>query len=69
MSEPSFKSQLTCVYRAYLPMKNALIAADAGQAARMAENVDSALKSVDMELLKGDAHKAWMDQMGKMKEP
>ncbi len=68
MAEPSFQSQLTCVYRAYLPMKNALIAADAGQAARMAENVDSALNSVDMELLKGDAHKAWMDQMGTMKE-
>ncbi len=68
VAEPEFKDQLTCVYDAYLPMKNAFVNSDAKEVARLAGNVDSALNSVDMELLKGDAHMAWMDQLGKMKK-
>ena len=66
--EPKFKDQLTCVYKAYLFMKDALIKSNAQEAARLAGNVDSALNSVDIELLKGDAHLTWMGQQRKMKE-
>lgn len=60
---PEFKTQLTSVYRSYLAMKNAFVASDAKQARQAAKKVGKALQAVDMELLKGDAHMVWMDQL------
>ncbi|WP_163707547.1 efflux RND transporter periplasmic adaptor subunit [Mangrovibacterium lignilyticum] len=58
-----FKKQLQQVYDVYLNMKNAFIESDAKQVASDASEVKKALQKVNMELLKGDAHMAWMDQL------
>jgi len=62
-TDPSFKAQLTKVYNDYLDMKNAFVATDAKKVANEAKDVIAALKSVDMSLLKDDAHMMWMDQL------
>ena len=59
----AFKAQLTKVYKDYLDMKNAFVETDAKKVAGEAKDVIAALKSVDMGLLKGDAHMMWMDQL------
>lgn len=59
----AFKTQLTKVYNDYLGMKNAFVETDAKKIANEAKDVIKALKSVDMGLLKGDAHQMWMDQL------
>ena len=65
--DPEFKDQLTGVYEAYLPMKNAFIKSNPHEVAKLTENVSGALDGVDMELLKGETHMVWMDQLGKLK--
>ncbi|MDZ7738053.1 MAG: efflux RND transporter periplasmic adaptor subunit [Bacteroidales bacterium] len=62
-TEPAFTAQLTEVYNAYLLMKDAFVATDAGKVKEEAEKVREALDRVDMSLLKGDAHMLWMDQL------
>jgi len=62
-TDPKFKSQLTDVLNAYLKMKNAFVESDPGKVSSEAKKVEESLKSVDMELLKGDAHMAWMGQL------
>lgn len=62
-ADPKFTAQLTDVYEAYLDMKNAFVAADAQKVSSGAQKISKALNSVDMGLLKGDAHMAWMDQL------
>jgi Cu(I)/Ag(I) efflux system membrane fusion protein len=62
-TDPAFIAQLTKVYNAYLPMKNALVETNAENTASEAKAVSAALKSVDMSLLKGDAHIVWMEQL------
>ncbi|MCK3683776.1 efflux RND transporter periplasmic adaptor subunit [Maribellus sp. YY47] len=62
-TDPKFKSQLTEVLNAYLKMKNAFVESDPGKVSSEAKKVEESLKSVDMELLKGDAHMAWMNQL------
>ncbi len=62
-TDPEFTAQLTTVFDNYLKMKNAFVASDPKQVSNEARNVEKSLKSVDMELLKGDAHMAWMDQL------
>ena len=61
--ETEFKKQLTKVYDAYLPLKNAFVKSDPNATADAAEKVGDALKNVNMELLKGDAHMDWMKQL------
>ena len=57
---PAFQEQLAGIYRAYLPLQAAL-AADGLEAARAAvPPMDAALKTVDMKLLEGEGHMAWM---------
>jgi Cu(I)/Ag(I) efflux system membrane fusion protein len=51
------------VYENYLRMKDAFVATDVQKVNSQAQKVSAALESVDMELLKGDAHMAWMDQL------
>jgi len=59
----AFKKQLTQVYQKYLIMKNAFVASNAKQVSSDAKEVIEALNKVDMNLLKGDAHMAWMEQL------
>lgn len=58
-----FKKQLTQVYEKYLLMKDAFVATDAHKVMTAAGDVSAALKKVDMGLLKGDAHMAWMENL------
>ncbi|MDD2277929.1 MAG: efflux RND transporter periplasmic adaptor subunit [Bacteroidales bacterium] len=62
-TDPAFTAQLTKVYNAYIPMKNAFVASDAHKVMTAASEVSAALKKVDMGLLKGDAHMAWMENL------
>ena len=62
-TDTKFKAQLTRVFENYLKMKNAFVASDAQKVSNEAQKVENAIHSVDMELLKGDAHMAWMDQL------
>ena len=62
-----FKQQLTGIYLAYLKMKNAFVASDVPKVKDAATNVNKAIGAVDMELLKGDAHIAWKDQLKTLK--
>ena len=62
-TDPAFKAQLTKVYENYINMKNAFVATDAQKVSQEAKKVETAIQSVDMELLKGDAHMAWMNQL------
>lgn len=63
ITNPEFTGQLTKVYEAYLEMKDAFVATDANKVASGAGKVENALQAVDMGLLKGDAHMAWMEQL------
>ncbi|WP_159520175.1 efflux RND transporter periplasmic adaptor subunit [Sunxiuqinia indica] len=62
-TDPAFKEQLTNVYENYLKMKNAFVESEAHQVMIAAQDVEKSLKKVDMGLLKGDAHMAWMEQL------
>ncbi len=55
-TDPAFKTQLTKVYENYIDMKNSFVATDAQKVSQEAKKVESAIQSVNMELLKGDAH-------------
>ncbi|MCG6188824.1 efflux RND transporter periplasmic adaptor subunit [Maribellus maritimus] len=63
LTDPKFKAQLTDVYENYLKMKSAFVESDAAKVAQEAPIVKKALESVDMKLLEGNAHMAWMDQL------
>ncbi|MFW5835412.1 MAG: DUF3347 domain-containing protein, partial [bacterium] len=67
-TDPVFTEQLTEVYKAYLRMKDAFVATDAGKVKEEAERVGEALNRVDMSLLEGDAHMQWMDQLEALNE-
>ncbi len=62
-TNPAFKKQLTDVFENYLKMKNAFVATDAQKASEEAKNVEKSIGKVQMELLKGEAHTAWMDEL------
>ncbi|MFT6882304.1 MAG: Cu(I)/Ag(I) efflux system membrane fusion protein [Marinoscillum sp.] len=55
-----FKKQLQQVFEAYLPVKNALVSSDPDLAQTKAKALIAELSKVDMKLLKGAAHMAWM---------
>lgn len=56
-----FKKQLTEVYTKYLLLKDAFVLSDTHKVMTAAKNFNSALENIDMELLNGDAHMAWME--------
>lgn len=56
-----FKSQISAVLSPYLELKDAFVKTNSGQAAIAAKEVKTALDKVDMKLVKGDAHNAWME--------
>jgi len=65
--DPAFVKQLTAFYNAYLKMNEAFIATDAAKVSAEAKNTSAALANVQMELLKGDTHMVWMDQLNILK--
>ncbi|HKK69242.1 MAG TPA: DUF3347 domain-containing protein, partial [Bacteroidales bacterium] len=65
-TDPKFTEQLTDVYDAYLDMKNAFVETDAEKVSTEAKDVIAALENVNMGLLEGDAHMAWMDQLNNL---
>jgi Cu(I)/Ag(I) efflux system membrane fusion protein len=58
-----FKKQLSNVYNAYIQLKDAFVASDAGKAGQAAGLLEKRLKTVDMELLQGDMHMKWMQYL------
>lgn len=62
-TDPKFSSQLTAVYDEYIKMKDAFVESDPVKVSAEAKKVETAIAAVDMELLKGDAHMAWMKQL------
>lgn len=62
-TDPKFKAQLTMVYDTYIKMKDAFVASDPARVSEEAKKVETAIQKVDMKLLKGNAHMAWMDQL------
>ena len=57
---PQFQEQLARVYNAYLQLQEALAGDDPAAAKTAASAAKVALEAVDMELLQGEAHMAWM---------
>lgn len=58
-----FKNQLNNVLKSYLSIKNALVNSNTSETSKNANVLIESIKSVDMELLKGDAHMYWMEKM------
>ena len=59
-SSPEFRAQLGAVLQAYLAMQAALAGDDAQKAGSAASSAGDALQAVDMTLVEGEAHLAWM---------
>lgn len=66
--DPEFSRQLAAVLKSYLEVKDALVASDAESASTKINNVSSSLSKVDMNLLKGNAHMKWMENLNRMNE-
>ncbi|UTD16411.1 efflux RND transporter periplasmic adaptor subunit [Tenacibaculum mesophilum] len=63
-----FKEQLQKAYEAYIVLKDALVKTDANAAKISAGNLQKALTSVDMKLLKNEeAHKQWLQLVPALK--
>jgi len=58
-----FMKQLKSFYEAYLEMNEAFIESDAAKVSKTAKTAVTALENIEMGLLEGDAHMAWMDQL------
>ena len=56
-----FKEQLNSPVTEYLKIKDAFFASDAQEVDKYAKSMKSALEKVDMKLLEGNEHMAWMD--------
>ena len=61
-----FKQQLVKVSDAYLQLKDAFVATNKDKAASNANQLAEVLTSVDMTLIKGEAHMYWMGQLKAM---
>ena len=62
----AFKAQLDSVYTAYFRVQYALSHDSLEDAKKQNSQLDAALKKVDMKLLSGEAHMAWMNELGKI---
>lgn len=65
--DPQFKLQLTDLYDAYLPMKDAFVLTHSKKVRKAGKKLIPFLDAVDMQLLGEDAHMVWMDQLSAMK--
>ncbi|MGZ2369483.1 efflux RND transporter periplasmic adaptor subunit [Ancylomarina sp. YFZ004] len=61
--DKKFKKQLTAFYKAYLPLTEAFVKSDSKQVKSVSENVLKELGTIDMGLLKGEAHMGWMKDL------
>lgn len=59
----TFTQQIKELLRPYFKIEDALVASDAKSASAQTSAFNTALKNVDMGLVKGDAHVKWMDQL------
>jgi Cu(I)/Ag(I) efflux system membrane fusion protein len=59
----SFQQQLANVFTAYVELKDAFVASDAGKVKAEAAETGDALAKVDMKLLSGAAHNDWMNYL------
>lgn len=59
----AFTQQLKELLTPYLKIEDALVASDAKSASAQTSAFSTALKNVDMGLVKGDAHVKWMEQL------
>lgn len=66
-SDPVFREQLQAIFTAYLPLKDALIASEATRASKEAKQLMAILEQVDMSLVEGEAHQAWMKDLQVLK--
>ncbi|MGE4285643.1 MAG: efflux RND transporter periplasmic adaptor subunit [Phycisphaerae bacterium] len=64
----AFREQLAGVYESYFVMQQALASDDSATAAAAAGRSLTALDKVDMKLLSGDYHMAWMEPLPALKE-
>ncbi len=55
-----FQAQLSLVFNDYIALKDALVKEDSKRVVTASNNFLSHLSEIDMELLKGEAHKQWM---------
>ena len=55
-----FRQQLTIFYKQYAEVKDALVASDTQAAATASTPLTEKLSDIEMHLLKGEAHTAWM---------
>ncbi len=55
-----FQKQLNIVYKAGLDLNNAFVADNATEAKELAGKMTKTMSQIDMSLLEGDAHMAWM---------
>jgi len=62
-----FLNQLDKVFAAYFTIQNGLSSDDLSTARKGSDELITALKKVNMKLLRGDAHMAWMDQLNLIK--
>ena len=67
-TDPEFQSQLTRVYQAYLKMKDAFVASDPLAISKNASEVKKTIGNVNMELVKGESHMVWMNQLKVLKQ-
>ena len=64
--DKSFLQQLKDLLAPYLKIEDALVFSDAKSASTRTGDFTTALKNVNMELLKGDAHMKWMEHLKSM---
>lgn len=67
-ADPTFKKQLIDIFQNYLPIKDALIESDISPASEAAKELLETINRVDMSLVKGDAHMAWMRDLDVLKK-
>jgi Cu(I)/Ag(I) efflux system membrane fusion protein len=59
--DKSFKKQLTAFYKAYLNLTEAFVSSNPENAQNASKELLAKLSQIDMSLLNGEAHMAWMD--------
>jgi hypothetical protein len=64
--DAAFQQQLAGAFKAYVGLKDAFVASDAGKVKAEAETTQKALAAADMKLLTGAAHNDWMAHLGTM---
>src|SRR5690606_5791055 len=61
--DQSFKSQIGDVFTSYIALKESFVAADQKKIKEDAADLKQTLSAVDMTLVTGDAHNAWMEYL------